>query len=619
MGISSTLSSALSGVRLAQAGLDSVAQNIASAGSPGYTKKVLQPTPRIVGGKVIGLTTESVSRVLDTLLQKQVRIENAGSQFADVRSTYASRLDQLYGPPGSTTSLEAVFSNFTNSLQSLATSPESATAQQGAIESAKSLTNRINGISNDIQQLRSEAEKGIADNVNQVNDLLGRLQKVNTQIVGATNGQNEPVYLLDQRDQILDSLSKIIDIKVTTSGDNSVTVNTNSGVLLFDREAAKLSFDGRNALGPNDLYSTDPTKRSTGTITLTTPGGYKSDLIAQKTFQSGQLGAYIALRDDVLVKAQGDLDELASGLSLSLSAQTQTSTATTVAGSDGRQIDLSQLKPGDSVQITLNSGGVPRNVTIVRVDDPAQLPLAAKDAAGTTGEVYGVSFANYATAASSIQTILGAGFAVTSSGTSLTILDDGASNTTDVTDVNARISATTTASGSPALPFFTDPGSANGLYTASVDGGVQKRGYSARLSVNPDLLSDPTRLINITGGSYNAGDPARPQAILERLTTLSTQFAPTGGVATTASSGDVQSFLQRIVNHVGQDAENASQIQQGQEIVVNGLQDRFNESAGVNVDEEIARLIQLQQTYQASARVLTIANQLLQEIFNASK
>ncbi|MGL1227125.1 FlgK family flagellar hook-associated protein, partial [Vibrio parahaemolyticus] len=70
------------------------------------------------------------------------------------------------------------------------------------------------------------------------------------------------------------------------------------------------------------LYNIDPTKRGVGTISITTPSGETSDLVAKDAFRSGKIAAYLSLRDDVLPAAQQQIDELAAGLSKALSDKT---------------------------------------------------------------------------------------------------------------------------------------------------------------------------------------------------------------------------------------------------------------------------------------------------------
>ncbi len=125
--------------------------------------------------------------------------------------------------------------------------------------------------------------------------------------------------------------------------------------------------------------------------------------------------------------------------------------------------------------------------------------------------------------------------------------------------------------------------------------------------------------MNMGSGPFDAGDPTRPRAILEKLTTLGIDFAPAAGLTNGTTNGTVKSFLQRIIGNVGQTAASAKQVQEGQEIVLNGLQERFDTDSKVNVDEEVARMIELQQTYQASARILSTVNQLLTELMNTAR
>jgi len=66
-----------------------------------------------------------------------------------------------------------------------------------------------------------------------------------------------------------------------------------------------------------------------------------------------------------------------------------------------------------------------------------------------------------------------------------------------------------------------------------------------------------------------------------------------------------------MISQQGAAAESANSLKQGQDIVVNSLQQRFNDQAGVNVDSEMANLLQLQSAYAANARVMTTVRDLL--------
>jgi flagellar hook-associated protein 1 FlgK len=69
-----------------------------------------------------------------------------------------------------------------------------------------------------------------------------------------------------------------------------------------------------------------------------------------------------------------------------------------------------------------------------------------------------------------------------------------------------------------------------------------------------------------------------------------------------------------MVSLQGQAASNATQLAQGQDVVVNSLKQRFNDSAGVNIDEEMAKLLNLQNAYAANARVMSTVRDMLTQL-----
>ena len=99
MGLTQAISSALSGLRVTQAGLGIVADNVANADTVGYSrKKVLQSAAEANGS---GVRLVGIGRELDVFIQRQLRSELAGANYAGVQADYYSRIDQIYGQPGS--------------------------------------------------------------------------------------------------------------------------------------------------------------------------------------------------------------------------------------------------------------------------------------------------------------------------------------------------------------------------------------------------------------------------------------------------------------------------------------------------------------------------------------
>src|SRR5436190_21156476 len=121
MSLSQALAAAVSGLRTSQTALSLVAANVANAETPGYVRKTAVPVTTAAGDFGVGVRIGAVNREFDKFVQRQMRIESSGANYADLRAQFYSRLQSLYGVPGSNTTLETVYNNFTASLQALST------------------------------------------------------------------------------------------------------------------------------------------------------------------------------------------------------------------------------------------------------------------------------------------------------------------------------------------------------------------------------------------------------------------------------------------------------------------------------------------------------------------
>lgn len=616
MGLTTALSSALSGLRATQTGINVVATNVANAETPGYSRKTLSLETALAGGSGIGVRVANVNRELDIYVQRQLRTELAGSNYIDTIAQVRQQIDRMYGQPGSASALDTIINSFTSSLQALSADPQSVSTRQAVLNAAQVMAQKLHSLSNDVTLMRNQAESGIGDAVERVNGLLKTIENVQTQIIALSSQDVELGALLDQRDAAINELAGLIDIQVTPNGANNVSIFTNSGVSLFDMQASQLAFDEK-PLSAQSMWNANPALSGAGTIRLVSPSGYSQDLIADGSIRSGKIAALLELRDDILVKAQAQLDEIAHSLAASLSSRTVASTNVSSGLQTGFQIDLADLQNGNSISLTYtdNSGPTTHRVTIVRVDDPSSLPLSNSLTADPGDEVIGISFAGgVAGALAALNTALGPSVQFDNpSGSILRVLDDGAPNLVNIDALSANVTTNTVQSGDGTLPFFVD-GSGNSLYTNVIDGGRQQKvGFAARIAVNAALLNDSSGLINIDANTL-PGDSTRPEFLWQRLTAANQMFSPSTGIGGTGTpfSGSVVGFAQQIITYQSTATENALRLKDGQDVVLNSLQDRMAESTGVNIDSEMARLLQLQNAYAANARVMTAVKELFE-------
>lgn len=617
MSLAQALSTAVSGLRVSQAGLALVAANVANAETPGYVRKTMDQIATSAGGFSVSVRVAAVNRELDQYIQRQLRTETSGGAYADMRARFYQRLQQLYGDPGSATTLETTYNNFTSALQSLATSPESSTARRDVLSAAQVLAQQLNGMTGDIQGVRTDAELGLADAVAKANDAMQQIARINQQLGSARAGESTTASLLDQRDSYIQQLSQLMDVRAVENEVHQVAVFTNSGIQLVGTQASRLAFDPQGTMTPNAAWSADPTLRTVGTITLISPTGGDMDLIANKAIRSGEIAALLEMRDHVLVQAQAQMDAIAAAMSQALSDRSIDGTAVTAGAQAGFDIDVGGLSAGNTIQIayTDSATNTLRHITIVRVDDASALPLSNGATVDPNDRVIGIDFSGgLGSVVAQLNAALGpTGLqASNTAGTTLRLLDDGAGNKVNLNTLSATQTATSLTGGTAELPLFLD---AHTPYTGSIGSlGSQRVGFAGRIAVNAALFTDPSRLVIFATAPLTAsGDATRPSFLYDRMNSAVLDYAPESGIGTVGSpfSGSLPSFLRQIMSQQGEAAAAAENLQQGQSVVVQSLQQRFNDSSSVNIDQEMAHLLNLQNAYAANARVLGAVKEML--------
>lgn len=620
MSLSSALSIAMSGLRANQAALSIVSGNVANANTPGYVAQTLVQDQIVNGSTGSGVRIIGVSRTLDAYVQSQLRTENAGSAYASQIAAVLGQLQNVYGTPGNDGTLEAAYNRFTSALQALSASSGNPAAQSSVLNAAQALAQQLNATTGGIQTLRSNAEQDLSVSVSQASAAMQQIAQLNQRLQSVSVQDPAAATLMDQRDAAIDQLSRLMDIRAVTDGANQTSVFTTSGVQLVGGVyASTLTFNAQSSLTANSQWNADPAKSSVGTIICQLPNGAKIDMIASQGINSGQIAADVQLRDKILVQAQNQVDQMAATLASALSDITTGGVPVTGPPS-GFDLDPSNMLPGNSFSVTYtDSGNVSHTVTVVRVDDPAALPIP-NTASNPNDSVIGVDFSGgLASIVSQLNAQIGATSHLTfsASGSQLRVVDDGSGAST-VTAASTTTTVQSLASGNPKLPFFTDRAS---LYTGAITGSAsQITGLAGRIQVNAALLADPSKLtIYSTSPVTPAGDTTRSDFIFDRLTSATFTYSPNTGLGAAAApfQGTLPSFLQQFVSLQSGAATTAKQVAQGQEIVVNTLQEKFAAEAGVNMDTEMANLIALQNSYAANAHVMTVVQSMMQTLLQA--
>jgi flagellar hook-associated protein 1 FlgK len=615
MGLSVTLSNALSGMHIGQSALDVLSHNVANAGTPGYHRRSISVIDTL-GVNSTYAREGSLSRSFNQSLQSHYTRAVSDSSFSAVQSTYLDRVQILFGKPGTTGSLDSAFSEFEASLNALSTSPDNFATRAETVQKAQILAGTLNRFTSDLQSLRREIESKLSTSVDDINTQLASLEKINSRLIDQGIDPASRATLMDQRDRLVSALSEQMDLRADYRSDGSVALMTRSGVGVLDGKASVFSFQTAGSLTANSQYNYDDAKSGVGKLTMMTASGLTIDLVKQNVLRSGEIAGLIDLRDNKLVQAQDQLDAVAASLAMSMSTQATAGTQVSAPPANGYEVDIGGLLNGNEFNFEYLENGVPKTVRVLRVDDASKLPLDYSDANGA--RVIGLDFSGgTASVANQLQSRLGASLTVTNpAGTTIRIMDDGAAGTTDMYSLEARVTATALQGGGTALPLFVDYNNTN--FTNALDGEGQTRGFAGRIAVNPAIAQDPKLLVQYeVGGSM--GDAARVNALLDNLNEM--RFAGgSGSVRNGAASrlaGTVSDFISQTINYQGNAASTAIADDQTQKMTLDALGERLEDDYGVDVDEEMARLMELQNAFAANARVMSIAQELIQSLMSS--
>jgi flagellar hook-associated protein 1 FlgK len=234
----------------------------------------------------------------------------------------------------------------------------------------------LNDASQNIQSLRVEADASIADQVDQLNMSLAQVEQLNKDIMQSFNSGNDPSGLMDQRQQVIDTIAQIVPVRLLDRDGGQVALSTPSGQTLIDGKAKIFGFT------ENPVITSDMTLASGGLSGLTLDGD-ALDPAGIGKMAGGTLGAAFQSRDEDLVAAQDGLDNIAADLITRL--QSPSVDPSLVVG------DAGLLTDAGAAYDTSNLSGLAGRISVNSAVDPAQGGTLTNLRDGINSTVAGVS------------------------------------------------------------------------------------------------------------------------------------------------------------------------------------------------------------------------------------
>ncbi len=725
MSLNLALTSAISGLSTAQAGLDVISNNIANVNTEGYTRKIFVPESVVLAGQGAGVQLGDIINQVDKNLLKDTR--NARSAYGLLASTssYYKRIQDTFGTTMSNSSVSNQLNRLQLEFSSLTSSPETVSQQLAAVQAGRAVADNLANMSRTIQTLRLNADREIEAATNELNSYLSNIASLNDQIAFAKGSNRQTEDLEDKRDVALNKVSDLLDVRYFENSNGSVTVFTSDGTTLVDSQAVRMSHVALTLVAPTSSYA----------------GGDFNGLFAgvrdiTNSIRSGKLRSLVDMRDSTLPDMQAQVDQLAKSLKEQVnlvhnrgssfptminnvagtrvfadSAQ-QTLTfsgaepSVVLYGADGREIAYSRLL--DTAGINFTNGDTVDNMaaalqTWIQAQDPqlvnatvgvdvdgrfainlgtdtvgiafrdeesaikgsAQKDVSVAidlDADGQGDKTY-KGFSNflglndYFTTDQNLSQwdsafkpkgyTLGIPSAEVIQFADTTSLGSGTNTITSITinpgdtleQIRDRINADTALAGritADVIPegsgqrlriqhllgeklLVTQQGGTNALDTLGLD--YTQTGSAEKLSVNQTLTDDSSKLsrgqlqLNPLTGEYLLA-PGENSIASQMSVLLSgpASFQAAGSLSGTNIS--FQEYGASIVSRSSTAAAAADTNLKLQTDLKNSLELKQSQGAGVNLDEEMSQLLVFQQTYAASAKVISTTSQLFDILNN---
>ena len=232
------LQTALSGLQAAQAAIDTTSENISNANTAGYTRQrvnmvesgaITIPALTQQGGGTqlgTGVSIQDISRIRDQFLDVQYRAQNTATSNANSNASELAQVQTAINEPSSD-GLQSVMSNFWSAWTALGTTQNPSTLQ-GVVDAGQTLASTFNAVAQQMQTVQSQASQQYATLTGangQVQQDAQQIATLNAQITQATQAGQSPNALLDQRDNLIDNLSSLAQVSVSTGSNGAVTIN----------------------------------------------------------------------------------------------------------------------------------------------------------------------------------------------------------------------------------------------------------------------------------------------------------------------------------------------------------------------------------------------------------
>ena len=311
MSVGAIMNNAISGLNASQTALRTTSNNITNVNTEGYQRQVVELKSRLNGGVGAGVEVGEIKRMTDIFLARQVRDAVADTERYDAMKDLHDRFQAVLGSPQDNNSLAGRLDQVFEAFGTLPIEPDSIIRRTEAVNDIKAFADSISVLAAQIQSLRGEADRQVADSISVINTQLTRISSLNKQIqrieiqsgVGAADLQN-------QRDDALKTLSEYMEVDTFGFGNGEVGVTTAGGIVLVDQLARQLEYNSPGTVSSDSRFAQITVNKVDAIDGSLTATGETLD----PNLKSGRVKGLIEMRDEVLPNFALEVGEFAANV-----------------------------------------------------------------------------------------------------------------------------------------------------------------------------------------------------------------------------------------------------------------------------------------------------------------
>jgi len=308
MSVTNSLANALTGLSAAARRAEVVSSNISNALTDGYGRREINLSSQSLAGNGAGVRVEGVTRIVDMGVVQDRRLADASLGDANTRAGFYNRLEALTGSPDAPGSLSDRIARFESSLLEAASRPDADVRLQNVVSAAKGLVSQVNAISAEVQSARMDADRAIGLQVDELNNALQQVRDLNVDIARQKASGYDANALMDQRQQTVDRIASLVPIRQVPRENDQIALFSPGGAILLDGNPALIGF------APAGVITPDMTQASGALSGLTLNGIAYDTSAAGSRLAGGSLIGQFAVRDELAVAAQTQIDAVARDL-----------------------------------------------------------------------------------------------------------------------------------------------------------------------------------------------------------------------------------------------------------------------------------------------------------------